>query len=91
MKKTFVIGLFIFSTVMGQQVVSAVRASSDPVLDGDVINDSAWSEATAITLFTQKTPDEGQAVSEATVVKVMYSDTYFFVALIAYDLSLIHI
>jgi len=85
MKKTFVIGLFIFSTVIGQQVASAVRASSDPVLDGDVINDSAWSEATAITLFTQKTPDEGQAVSEATVVKVMYSDTYFFVALIAYD------
>ena len=87
-KKIF-LGSYIFSIMLGQQVAPAVRATLTPVLDGDIINDSAWSNIDAITLFTQKTPDEGQAISEKTVVKVMYSDKFFFVAVIA--LSLIHI
>ena len=57
--------------MLGQQVAPALRTTLTPVLDGDVINDSAWSNVDAITLFTQKTPDEGQAISEKTVVKVM--------------------
>ena len=72
-KKLF-LGSFISSIMLGQQVAPALRATLTPVLDGDVINDSAWSNVDAITLFTQKTPDEGQAISEKTVVKVMYSD-----------------
>ena len=83
-KKLF-LGSFISSIMLGQQVAPALRATLTPVLDGDVINDSAWSNVDAITLFTQKTPDEGQAISEKTVVKVMYSDKFFFVAVIAYD------
>ena len=83
-KKIF-LGSYIFSIMLGQQVAPAVRATLTPVLDGDIINDSAWSNIDAITLFTQKTPDEGQAISEKTVVKVMYSDKFFFVAVIAYD------
>ena len=83
-KKIFLCS-FLFSIILGQQVAPAGRATLTPILDGDIINDSAWSNIDAITLFTQKTPDEGQAISEKTVVKVMYSDKFFFVAVIAYD------
>ncbi|MDP6339763.1 MAG: DUF5916 domain-containing protein [Candidatus Marinimicrobia bacterium] len=85
MKKILFTCLCLFSLLPGQQVTSAVKAPADPIMDGDVLNDPAWAEVTAVTPFTQKTPDEGKAVSEETVVKVMYSDKYFYVAVIAYD------
>jgi hypothetical protein len=54
-------------------------------MDGDVLNDLAWNDVPAVTTFIQKTPDEGDSVSEKTVVKVMYSDKIFYVSVVCYD------
>ncbi len=66
-------------------VTNAVKAQSDPVIDGDVLNDSAWEGVPVVEKFTQKAPDEGQPSSENTIVKVMYSDEFFYLSVVCYD------
>lgn len=85
MKKILFNCLFLFSFLTSQNVTSAVKTTSNPVMDGDVLNDLAWNDVPAVTTFIQKTPDEGDNVSENTVVKVMYSDKIFFVSVVCYD------
>jgi len=85
MKKILFNCLFLFSFLTSQNVTSAVKATSNPVMDGDVLNDLAWNDVPAVTTFIQKTPDEGESVSENTVVKVMYSDKIFYVSVVCYD------
>jgi len=85
MKKNLFTLLFLCSFLTGQYITSAVKASSDPVMDGDVLNDPAWANVPEVTTFIQKTPDEGQSVSEKTAVKVMYTEKTFYVSVICYD------
>ena len=85
MKKILFNCLFLFSFLTSQNVTSAVKATSNPLIDGDVLNDLAWNDVPAVTTFIQKTPDEGDSVSENTVVKVMYSDKIFYVSVVCYD------
>ena len=85
MKKNLFTLLFLCSFLTGQNITSAVKASSDPVMDGDVLNDPAWANVPEVTTFIQKTPDEGQSVSEKTAVKVMYTEKTFYVSVICYD------
>jgi len=85
MKKNLFTLLFLCSFLTGQYITSAVKASSDPVMDGDVLNDPAWANVPEVTTFIQKTPDEGQSVSEKTAVKVMYTEKTFYVSVVCYD------
>jgi len=85
MKKNLFTLLFLCSFLTGQNIISAVKASSDPVMDGDVLNDPAWANVPEVTTFIQKTPDEGQSVSEKTAVKVMYTEKTFYVSVVCYD------
>jgi hypothetical protein len=85
MKKNIFTILFLCSFLTGQNITSAVKASSDPVMDGDVLNDPAWVNVPEVTTFIQKTPDEGQSVSEKTAVKVMYTEKTFYVSVVCYD------
>ena len=85
MKKYYFTLLFLCSFLTGQNITSAVKASSDPVMDGDVLNDPAWVNVPEVTTFIQKTPDEGQSVSEKTAVKVMYTEKTFYVSVVCYD------
>ena len=85
MKKNLFTLLFLCSFLTGQNITSAVKASSDPVMDGDVLNDPAWANVPEVTTFIQKTPDEGQSVSEKTAVKVMYTEKTFYVSVVCYD------
>ena len=73
--------------ILGQITTSATKISIEPDIDGDVINDPIWKNAEPISTFYQKTPDEGDPISEKTVVKVLYSENYFFVSVVAYDSS----
>ena len=57
----------------------------EPVIDGHIINDPAWESLPGITAFTQKSPDEGEAVTEQTIVKVMFSADILYIAAICYD------
>ena len=52
-------------------VTNAVKAKSDPVIDGDVLNDPAWESVPITETFTQKAPDEGEPGTERTVVKAV--------------------
>ena len=79
--------LFIPSLILGQLTTSAIKTNVEPNIDGDVINDPVWNNAEEINTFYQKTPDEGDYISEKTVVKVLYSEKYFFVSVVAYDNS----
>ncbi len=77
--------LILVSGVMGQQITEASRISKMPIIDGDVLNDDAWDNVPGVTSFTQKSPDEGQAVTEQTVLRLMYSDRMFYLSVVCYD------
>jgi len=82
--------IFLFSSIIycspnSDRFTKAYQAESAPIIDGDVLNDPAWESIPAITTFTQKTPDEGEPISERTVVKIMYSEKYFFLSVVAFD------
>ena len=66
-------------TGSGFPFARARRISAPPDVDGDVLNDPAWAEATPATGFRQNTPDEGAPASERTEVYVVYTaDTLYF-------------
>ncbi len=83
------VSVFLYSFCFSQNpdyVTNAVKAHSDPVIDGDVLNDPAWERVPIIVeKFTQKRPDEGQSATENTIVRVMYSDEFFYLSVVCYD------
>ena len=81
----FLFSSIIYSSPNSDRFTKAYQAESAPIIDGDVLNDPAWESIPAITTFTQKTPDEGEPISERTVVKIMYSEKYFFLSVVAFD------
>lgn len=66
-------------------VATATKLETLPVLDGDVLNDPAWANATPITGFSQVRPDEGRPATQRTEVFVGFSDNAMHVAVIAHD------
>jgi hypothetical protein len=66
-------------------VAQAFRASDQPILDGDVINDPAWSSIEPITGFWQTQPFEGQPASEETEVRIIFDDQTFYLSVVCYD------
>ena len=61
-------------TATGFPLARAWRVEEAPLVDGDVFNDPAYADAVAATGFRQNQPDEGQASSERTEVKIVYTD-----------------
>src|ERR1700752_1779027 len=59
--------------------VHAVRATSAIVIDG-LLEDEVWLKAPAVTAFTQRDPEEGKPVSEATELRVAYDADALYVA-----------
>ena len=66
-------------------VITADAAIIEPIIDGHIINDPAWQSLPEVNTFIQKSPDEGEAVTEKTVVKVMYSTDVLYIAAVCYD------
>ena len=62
----------------------AVRLSDTPVIDGDVLGDSAWGER-AISDFWQQRPVEGAPSTQQTNVYIGYTDTTLYIGVVAYD------
>ncbi len=62
----------------------AARTSSAPNIDGRG-DDAAWQAAPAFGAFRQRDPEEGQAASEATQVRVAYDDSALYVLLVMRD------
>ena len=53
--------------------LDAVQVDTPPVMDGLVLEDSAWGTATPATGFVQSTPNEGESASEKTEVRVVFT------------------
>ena len=66
-------------------VATASRAVQAPTMDGDVLGDPAWAEATPITTFWQEQPDEGQPASERTEVRVVFTADTLYIGAVLYD------
>lgn len=63
----------------------AFNLAQDPVVDGEIINDPIWQMVPAIDNLIQLRPNYGQPVSEKTVIRVAYSKTTFYVAVVCHD------
>ena len=66
-------------------VATATRAPEAPTLDGDVIGDPAWAQATPITTFWQEQPNEGQPASERTEVRIIFTADTLYIGAVMYD------
>jgi hypothetical protein len=64
---------------------SATPVAEAPTLDGDVVGDAIWQQATPITGFVQYQPFEGQPVSERTEVRMIFTRTTLYVGVVCYD------
>ena len=83
--------LFISVSAYGQDspsakpTMSAKALSTAPVVDGDVLNDSAWQGVEPATGFWQVQPNDGQAATQETKVFIGYSDSALYIGVVAYD------
>ena len=70
-----------------QKVISAERVEQVqlPVLDGDVLNDAAWSDAVPVSGFLQSTPNEGEPATERTEVRVIFTEDTVYFGVVCYD------
>ena len=59
-------------------VVHSVRATSAIVVDG-ALTDEVWLRAVPVTSFTQRDPEEGKPVSEATELRIAYDEAALYV------------
>ena len=56
-----------------------------PVIDGDVLGDEVWKEISPITNLTQVTPNYGKSLSEATQIRVAFTQKIVFVSIVCFD------
>ncbi len=63
----------------------AALVTSAPVLDGDIINDQAYTTAIPLTDFWQNKPDDGQSSTERTEVRILYTADKLYFGIICYD------
>lgn len=66
------------------QLVSATRSARSPTMDGR-LDDPVWGDAAAVMQLRQRDPDEGQAVSESTEVRVLYDGAALYVGARLFD------
>ena len=66
-------------------VLNSNQLSSTPILDGNILNDAAWSGAEAASNFTQIQPNEGNPATQKTEVYVGYTESAIYIGLVAYD------
>lgn len=93
-KSLMALALSVFSLSQAQQTPSqninkpsyfATELAEDPKVDGEIINDPIWQNIPAITDLVQIKPNYGEAVSERTEVRIAYSNSTFYVAVVCYD------
>ena len=65
--------------------VVAVAAEGTPSLDGDVLGDPAWANAVPVTGFRQTAPDDGEAASERTEVRIIFTEDTIYFGVVCYD------
>ena len=66
---------------------TATSLKTDPVIDGDIINEQLWQEIAPITNLVQMRPNYGQSGSERTEIRMAYTKSTLYVAVVCYDSS----
>ena len=64
--------------------VEPPRTPESPVIDG-ILDEPVWANAAVIDNFTQQEPNEGQAATERTIVRLMYDSESLYIAMEAHD------
>ncbi|HEY5690693.1 MAG TPA: DUF5916 domain-containing protein [Cyclobacteriaceae bacterium] len=93
---TIILLLAIFSQSFGQSngyvpnlkvrpTASAIQLKADPVIDGEIINDELWQQYPAFDGLKQQKPYAGQPASEKTDIRIGYTKTMLYVAVVCYD------
>ncbi len=72
------------TTAHGHRSVTAHAVASPPVIDGK-LEDDVWQQAAVSAGFIQKEPAEGQPVTEATEVRVIYTPTTLYIGVFCAD------
>lgn len=63
----------------------AYSIATDPLIDGEVLNDEVWRQLPVIDQFIQSKPNAGMPASERTEVRIGYTPTTFFLSVVCYD------
>jgi len=66
---------------------TASKLASDPVIDGNVLGDSAWQLITPLSTMVQMKPQFGTPASEKTEIRVAFSKSTLYVSVVCYDSS----
>ena len=64
---------------------TAFALRTAPVIDGEVLEDNAWSNVSPTGGFSQVRPDEGQPATQKTEVFVGYTEDSLYIGVVAYD------
>ncbi len=67
-----------------RKIARAVRVEGSPQLDGN-LSEELWRRAPAISGFLQRDPQEGEAATERTEVRIIYNDTAIFFGVVCSD------
>jgi len=63
----------------------AARGATPPLVDGDVLADPAWTAVPALSGFWQIAPDAGAPVSQATEVRILFTDDTLYFGVVCHD------
>ncbi len=74
-----------YSAVRATRRLPATRATGPIVIDG-VLDEEAWRDAPRADGFIQNEPQEGEAASEPTEVRILYDDVNIYFGVFAHDL-----
>lgn len=66
-------------------IVNAFAGEAAPTLDGEILNDPAWSTAVPVSGFWQTRPNEGAPATERTEIRVLYTDKVLYIGVVCYD------
>lgn len=58
---------------------------NDPLIDGEVLNDELWQNIPPFGDLVQTRPNAGQAASEKTEIRIVYTAEVLYVAVICFD------
>lgn len=78
-------GTITMPNVKDRPKAASIRLTADPVIDGEVINDELWQQYPAFDGLKQIRPYSGQPASEKTDIRIGYTETMLYVAVVCYD------
>ena len=70
---------------VARPTATASQVAEGPAIDGDVLGEAMWQQATPIAGFVQESPDEGRPVSERTEVRMIFTRDTLYIGVVCYD------